>query len=229
MSFYPISKEKIGQYRREYFVDRNLLNNFEYELLPLEIKMAYADSIYGSKISEMISKDQKYLESYGYIPEIYTPYFEANGCTFENFDFGREEYEIRLNNPSKKLVVSRKHKKSLNNYIKGVRLAKAKAFESATTRYYSQIINAVNNGSLDLYVLDIKTMLKELENNSVNHLTFLTEEEKEEIIKAELFYSIEAMKKNKEPKALDKLPQKYLTVLNKLLTDYRNNKETKKI
>lgn len=229
MSFYPILEEKIGQYRREYFVNRDLLNNFEYVLLPLEIKMAYVDSIYGSKISEMISKGQKNLESYGYIPEIYMPYFEANGCTFENYDFGREEYEIRLNNPDKKLVVSRKDKKSLNNYIKGVRLAKAKAFESATTRYYSQIINAVNNGSLDLYALDIKAMLKELENNSVNHLTFLSEEEKEEIIKAELFYCIEAMKKNRELKALDKLPQEYLNVLNKLLTDYRNNKETKKI
>lgn len=211
------------KYNRKEFVDNfGIITNYEYDLLPLEVQMAYLDSIYGYKVEEARTREDKnYVASgYGYVKPKYAPYFEANGCTFENFDFGKEEYEVKCVDKTKKLEISEDAKEKLEYFLNTIGNAKADAFESRIRRYYQDIIDAMEKGEeVVFHHPDAQNVAKKIIYREVfDSDSELDTSEKNIIIEAELSLMFSALE-NGEITANDLpiLPESYIEVLKSMV------------
>jgi len=78
-------------YDIETLINSYTLTIDEYLLLPEDEKLEYCNMHFGHLVNGQIGEVQM---GRGYIHEMYQKYFLLSGCTVENYDFGKEKYEI---------------------------------------------------------------------------------------------------------------------------------------
>lgn len=185
-----------------------LITHDEYGLLPYEVRMAYCDEKYGYAVKE--AKEKGYGDGLGYIYPSHAEYFKANGCSYENFDFGSETYEVKSVFDAT-YEVSEEAKNKLEYYRNLVGLVKFEIFEQRYIKHYNEVIEAIHNGkSVILNGFDFLSLLNGIRNKS---LAFrkenLTADEQELLMRAELQFVLKAIDNNEEYDIADYVPQDY--------------------
>lgn len=205
-------------FNRKKFVDNfDIISIEEYKMLPSEVQMAYANHLYGYTIQKAKSKGKAFTYN-GYVHPNYKSYFEENGCTVENYDFGIEEYEVKCVSPNKHLEISEEAKDKLDFFLTVLGTAKADAFESVVrrnniSREYEDTAEAEMTYFYDPRVLRLsKAVLYE---NAVTS-NELNDEEKKMIMQAELALIVEELRTGNDFDTT-KLSEAYQEVLSEML------------
>lgn len=204
-------------YNRKNFIDScNFITPFEFELLPENVQLAYLDTIYSYSVKRAREKGKNgdVFNCRGYVHPDYEMYFEKNGCTVTNYDFGFEEYEVKCVDPNKGHKVTEEDKNKLDYYLSILGEAKANIFEGYLNRTF--YAGTKNNSDIEVEFTDEETtnLFKKFTNRSFMSIDELTNEEKKMLMEAELSLVIEDIRNGETPECVNILPKGYKIVLN---------------
>lgn len=209
--------EKVTYSRTEYVDGYRSLTEFEFLLLPSEVKMAYLDSIYSYDIEEAKKRDDRdnIINCRGYVRPVYEMYFKLNGCDVTNYDFGVEEYEVKCLDKDKKYEVSDEAKVKLDYYFEMLGNAKADAFESYVKRFYTDMLAPMETGELVTFSSpDLHGIASDIRENSLSNLN---DEEKRHIMEAQLSLMLDSIINGETQDTIESLPEEYKNLLSELV------------
>lgn len=209
--------EKVTYSRTEYVDGYRSLTEFEFLLLPSEVKMAYLDSIYSYDIEEAKKRDDRdnIINRRGYVRPVYEMYFKLNGCDVTNYDFGVEEYEVKCLDKDKKYVVSDEAKDKLDYYFEMLGNAKADAFESYVKRFYTDMLAPMETGELVTFSSpDLHGIASDIRENRLSNLN---DEEKRHIMEAQLSLMLDSIINGETQDTIESLPEEYKNLLSELV------------
>ncbi len=194
--------------KKKFLEEYKLISLDEYGLLPYEVRMAYCAERFEYQVRE--AQEKSTSNGIGYIHPYYKEYFDANGCTYENYDFGIEEYSLKKVS-DKKYEVSSEAKEKLNYYRSVVGLVKFETFERKYKQFYLDKIKKIEAGeAVELDNFDALNILKSIRNNSVSQWeAMLSREELEAILKAELTFVLEAIHNGENDEIAEDAPVIY--------------------
>lgn len=189
--------QNITYSRTEYVDQYRSLTDFEFSLLPMDVKMAYLDSIYNRDIEEARKRDDRdnTIYSRGYIKHIYELYFKLNGCEVTNYGIGVEEYEVKCVDKNKKYEVSDEARSKIEYYLEMLANAKADAFESCVKRFYADMLAPMETGDVVTFrEPDVHRIERDARaNNLLSENSSLNDEEKRHIMEAQLSLMLDSI------------------------------------
>lgn len=209
-------------YRRTDYVDEyKSLTEFEFSLLPDEVKMAYLDTIYNYFVEEARRRDDKdnTISCRGYVRPIYELYFKENGCKVTNYDFGVEEFEVKCADKNKKYEVSEDAKAKLDYFLDLLGNAKADAFESCVKRTYAEMLAPMDTGDFVVFKEpNVYGISEELKRESLLRPdSSFNDEEKKRIMESQLSLVLDSIINGNVPEYVESLPEEYKAVLAELV------------
>ncbi len=134
-------------YERDKYIEDYKLNKEEIALLPLDIRLAYADKLYGENVACAVG-NQNAVHFIGNVHDVFLPYFDKCGCKVTNYDFKQATYSVKSIRKSD-FKVDPKNIAIALDYTKEVAKIRSEIFEKEYVRMLEETKAAINSGLLE--------------------------------------------------------------------------------